>query len=545
MKSALGFVFAITAAFTPLRVATAQHEHQHETTAQLGHVSFPTTCAPALQSRFEQAVALLHSFWYEEATRAFDDVIAADSTCALAYWGRAMTFLHPLWTPPTKADNEAGLAAAEHAVRLAREGTREYGYASAIATFYRRYDALPFNQRLLAYESAMKDVTEQYPTDTEAQIFYALALISNGQLDSKDTTFARQQRAGEILEPLYAKDPQHPGLAHYLIHAYDSPRFADRAIKAAGHYADIAPDVPHARHMPSHIYTRVGDWDKSIASNLSSAAAAREFELAQKTTAMWDQRAHALDYLEYAYLQQGRDARAAAIADTIAQVSAGFPDNSLINDYAWAAIPARYALEREQWAIAASLPVHGAPGWRGSEAITYFARALGSARSGHAPAAKAAIDSLSVLESALAQMGGPQTYWSTQARIERLAASAWVTLAERDTATALRLAKEAADLEDVTEKHPVTPGAVLPARELEGDLLLIVRQPAAALAAYESSLARQPNRGRSLYGAATAARMAGNMDLARKRYQAYATLMSKADGSRPELAEVRRILARR
>jgi tetratricopeptide (TPR) repeat protein len=364
-------------------------------------------------------------------------------------------------------------------------------------------------------------------------------------LDTKDTTLARQRRAGEILEPLFMKDPQHPGLAHYVIHAYDYPALAKRAIVAAGGYAQIAPSVPHARHMPSHIYTRVGDWDKSIASNLSSEAAAREFERKQKMTALWDQTGHSLDYLVYAYLQEGKDAKAKAIVDDVAHVNESFPPNSLTNDYALAAIPARGLLERGEWAAAKSLPVRAAPAWRGTEGITRFARALGAARTRDPASAQAEVDSLAALEQALAQTGGTQAYWSTQVKIQRLAASAWVARAEGDTARALQLAREAADLEDVTDKSPVTPGAVLPARELQGDLFLDVGRPAEALKAYEASLARQPNRARTLYGAARASELVGNHAVARDWYKKFLALMAAGDRARPELVEARKAIARR
>ncbi|HEU5171609.1 MAG TPA: hypothetical protein VFU46_13765 [Gemmatimonadales bacterium] len=490
----------------------AQHTHGHDGAPpeRLGRVVFPTACAPDAEPRFERAVALLHSFWYEEAERAFGEVVAADSGCAMGQWGLAMSVLHPLWTPPTQAEASRGLAAAERAVRLARRGTRERDYAEAIATFWRGYDGPPaFRARLTAYESAMERVARRHASDEEARTFYALALIGVGQLSPGDTTYARQRRAGAILEPLLAANPDHPGLAHYVIHAYDYPPLADRGVAAAGRYAGIAPSVPHALHMPSHIYTRVGDWDRSIASNLRSAAAGREFERRMGTDALWDQRGHAYDYLVYAYLQQRKEREAKAIVDTVAMVTASFPERSLTNDYALAAIPARYALERGQWAEAMALTVRPAPAWRATEAITRFARALGAARTGDTAMARVELDSLAAIEQALQEAGGAQANWATQVRIQHEAAAAWLALARKDPVEAIQLAKAAADLDDVTDKHPVTPGAVLPARELFGEMLLQLGHGAEARRAFEAALARQPNRARSLAGARRAAELAG------------------------------------
>jgi hypothetical protein len=476
--------------------AQAGHDHTGPAPERLGRVDFASGCDARVEARFERGVALLHSFWYEEAGRAFGEIAAADSGCAMAYWGRAMSVLHPLWTPPTPAERVQALADAERAVRLSRPGTRPRDYAEAIAAYYRG-DAVDDGARLLAYERGMAGVARRRPADEEARIFHALALISLGQLHASDSTYARQREAARILEPLFRRHPDHPGLAHYLIHAYDSPALARDGAAAADRYASIAPSVPHAEHMPSHIYTRIGAWDKSITANLRSAEAAKRFE-ARHAGALWDQHAHALDYLAYAYLQTGRVADARAVADRVAGATATFPAGALTLDYALAAIPARLALERDDWQAAETLSVRPAPAWRGAEGITRFARALGAARGGHTAAARAEIDSLAELERTLAVAGGAQAYWSTQVRIQRLAASAWVALAAGDTVDALRQGMAAADLDDAVEKHPVTPGAVLPARELYGDLLAQAGRPAEARAAYTLALARQPGRARCL-----------------------------------------------
>jgi tetratricopeptide (TPR) repeat protein len=441
--------------------AQVAHEHTGPAPERLGRVDFASGCEARVQARFGRGVALLHSFWYEEAGRAFGEIAAADSGCALAYWGQAMSVLHPLWTPPRPEEREQALAAAERAVLLSRPGTRPRDYAEAIAAYYRG-DTVDDRARLLAYERAMAGVARRRPEDEEARIFHALALIALGQLDATDSTYARQREAARILEPLFRRHPDHPGLAHYLIHAYDSPALARDGGAAADRYASIAPSVPHAEHMPSHIYTRIGAWDKSITANLKAAEAARRFEAAKHAGAMWDQHAHAFDYLVYAYLQLGRVADARAVAQQMARVTATFPPGSLTMDYALAAIPARLALERDNWQAAETLAVRPAPAWRGAEGITRFARALGAARGGHPAAARAEIDSLAELERTLALAGGAQAYWSTQVRIQRLAASAWVAL------------------------------------ELYGDLLAEAGRPAEAGAAYALALARQPRRARCL-----------------------------------------------
>jgi tetratricopeptide (TPR) repeat protein len=453
-------------------------------------------------------VALLHSFWYEEAARSFAQVVHGDPRCAFGYWGSAMSRLHPLWAPPTPADYAAGRVAARKAVEASRAGSRPRRWAEAIDRYFERYESVDHPARLRAYESAMRDVAKAEPGDEEAQIFYALALIADGQQDATDTTHARQRQAARILEPLYRRHPDHPGLAHYLIHAYDSPALAGEGVRAAERYADIAPSVPHALHMPSHIYVRVGRWEDVIASNLRSAEAGRRFERAQGKHALWDQRAHALDYLVYGQLQLGRGREAEVVAAELGEVKETFPGGAITTDYALAAIPARVALERNRWADAVSLPLRAAPAWPGTEAITHFARAIGAARSGRPPRARAEVDTLAQLERTLAALGGAQTYWSGQVAIQRLAAGAWVALADRDTAAALRLAAEAADREDRSEKPPVTPGPVLPARELYADLLLSIGRRDEAGREYQAVLTRQPGRSRSLAGLA-ATRAAG------------------------------------
>jgi len=542
MPRLIRVLVAALALVPPTTSFAQEHQHAPQAGERLGRVRFPVTCNAAARARFEPAVAYLHSFWYEKAGAAFDEVVAADSSCAMGYWGQAMSRFHLLWTPPPPADLAFGLAAAERGLALARTA-RERDYLEAIATYYRDYSARGAKPRLEAYARAMEGTRVRHPEDQEAAIFYAVALIAVGQANPTDTTLENQKRARAILEPLFRKNPQHPGLAHYLIHATDSPRLAGTGLYAARRYSAIAPDVPHAQHMPSHVFTQLGRWDDAIASNLRSAASARRFEVAQKLDAMWDQRGHALDYLTYAYLQEGKDAEARRVVAEMGATTRGFPPNSLINDYALAAVPARYALERGQWPEAAHLSIRPAPSWRAAEAITHFARAIGGARSGDTVLARAEVDSLTAIETAITA-GGPQPYdWAAQVKIQRLAATAWLARNRGETTESVRLATEAADLEDVTAKHPVTPGQVLPARELLGDLLLELGRPADALAAYRESMARTPNRARTLYGAAVAAERAGNRVAAKQYFAQFAELMAHADGERPELIEARRYLS--
>lgn len=523
----------------------AQLPEQHGGHAeQLGRVRFTTSCRSIAQRGVEHGVAYLHSFWYEKATEAFTAAAAADSSCAMAFWGQAMSLLHPLWTPPSAADAQAALRAIDRGLARAKTA-RERDYLDAIRAYYADYDRTDPTARLVRYATAMDSVRRHSPSDREAAIFYALALIAVGQANATDTTLSYQRRADSILEPLFRHEPRHPGLAHYLIHTNDVPQLATHGLYAAQRYAAIAPDVPHAQHMPSHIFTRLGAWDDAIASNLRSAAAARAYEIQRGLTAMWDQRTHALDYLAYALLQEGRDSAARRVAAEAAAAPAGFPAGSLPHEYAIAAIPARVALERGAWGEAAGLTIRPAPEWPATEAITHFARAIGAARGGDTAAAHHELLALAEIESTLTASGGPQAYWAGQVAIQRLAAGAWLALATGDTATALAQARQAADREDGTQKHPVTPGPVLPARELEGDLLLEVGQPAAAAQAYATALALSPNRARGLFGLARAAELTGDMATALARYREFLKLMANADGARSELAIARRALADR
>jgi tetratricopeptide (TPR) repeat protein len=499
--------------------AQAGHHHPAGGAEKLGKVSFPTSCKAEAQPRFERAVAMLHSFWFDEAHRAFEEVATADPTCAIAHWGIAMTLLgNPLLGQPLPQQRLASaLAAAERGSALAAHASpRERGYVEAALALYRGVgsDRRP---RLQAYEAAMRTLREQYPDDAEAAVFYAIAVVANAP--ASDLTFARQKHAAEILTPLFARQPDHPGLAHYIIHAFDSPQLAGHGLAAARRYADIAPSAPHALHMPSHIFTRLGYWDESISTNRRSAAAEPDSNAA----------VHPMDYMVYAYLQQGRDEEARKVVTRAVQNPDRFYGG--IIGYNFAAMPARYALERGRWADAAQLRVPtNAPPY--VEAVTRFARAIGAARSAQPALAREEIARLDALRDSL-QRAGDQ-YWATVVEAQRLAAAAWAARAAGNDGAAVRLARAGAELEETVEKHPVTPGPLLPARELEGDLLLDLGRPADALRSYEKTLEREPNRARALAGAARAAELAKNTDAARKYYAALAKLMDRADADRVE-----------
>jgi len=513
----------------------AQHEHPAGDPGRLGKVSFAISCDPAVQPQFNIAVAMLHSFWFEKASETFAAVAEKDPTCAMASWGVAMTHSHPIWEAPGPADLKAGIAAVEKAKSAGAKTQRERDYIGAIDAFYKDADKVNHRSRALAYESAMGQLQARYPDDHEAAIFYALALLATAPPDDK--TYVNQKKAGAILEPLFVQQPEHPGIAHYIIHAYDYPPLAARALDAARRYAKIAPDSPHALHMPSHIFTRLGLWQESIDSNLVSAASAARNNAPGNEL-------HAKDYLIYAYLQGDQD-RAARKA--LESPPAGRPDDPQYMNwlYATGASPARYAVERHQWSEAAALPVpqQTFPRQRYSwtEANLHFARALGASRLGNTESARTDLQQLASIRDVLAQEDNK--YWADQVDIQRESAAAWVALAEGKSAEALQQMKTAAEHEDRTDKHNVTPGVILPARELLGDMLLELKQPRLALAEFEATLRTAPNRFNALSGAARAAKLSGENEKAKAYYGKLLAICNHADGERPELHEARNLLA--
>jgi hypothetical protein len=514
-------------------------EHRHPDAGEkLGTVHFTTSCNPAAQKQFDRAVALLHSFQFSAAIDGFNTALKADSSCAVAYWGIALS----LWSNPFAAGMKAasqqqdGRQAAERGQALAAKTERERAYVKAVSRLYADFEKTPQRARLLAYRDAMADVAARYPQDHEASIFYALSLAASEE--PTDKTYASRLKAGALLEALFAKEPDHPGLAHYIIHTYDVPPLAARALPAAQRYSTIAPDAPHALHMPSHTFTRVGYWQDSIDGNLGAATAARhEGQTAEEL--------HALDYQAYAYLQTAQDEAARLLVESLPEVGARFNPKLVSSGaappsagyFALAAIPARYALERQDWKTAAQLEVRETP-FPYTEAMTHFARGLAAAHLGDIERARASQEALAGINERLTKSN--EAYWAQQVEIQRRAVSAWLALAEGHTDDALREMKTAAELEDSTEKSAVTPGPLLTARELLGDMLLQMNQPGPALEQFETALKREPNRFRPLYGAARAAQLKGDREASRRYFRALLTVCERADKpDRKEIAEAR------
>ncbi len=510
---------------------------------KLGKVHFPTSCSPAAQPHFERGLALLHSFTFGPAIKAFDEAATVDPACGIAHWGAAVAWIgNPLAGPPPENRLKAGAAAVARARSAGARTQREQDYIAAIGAFYQDHVRVDHRTRAAAYEKAMEGLAGRYPDDAEAAIFHALAL--NITLDPNDKTYANQLRAAAILEPIFARQPDHPGVAHYLIHSYDFPPIASKGLPAARRYASIAPSAPHAQHMPSHIFTRMGYWQESIDTNRKSAEAAKaELREANLDAASYNA-LHAMDYVVYAALQLNKDREARAVVEEVRRLEK-VDTEIFVSAFAFAAIPARYALERRQWGEAAELTLHPKSlSWAKfpqAEAIVHFARGVGAARGGNVAGAKQALARLEALRDAL--VAAKNTYWAGQAEIQRLAVAGWIARAEGRDREALDLLRQAADREDATEKHPVTPGAIQPAREMLAELLLELGQPAPALAEYEKSHRTEPNRFHGLAGAARAAEAAGDRARARRYYEQLLALAKTADTERPEIVQARRFVA--
>jgi hypothetical protein len=496
----------------------------------LGKVHFETSCTPDAATAFDRAMLYQHSFWYRASQRSFEAVLKADPGCGIAYWGIALSLLwNPHAAPPAKNLAE-GAAALAKGKEVGARTERERDYLTALSAMYTDFDKVDHRTRVLNYMKAMEQLAAKYPTDDEAQIYYALAL--NVGASPADKTYANQLKGAAILEKIWDRQPDHPGIAHYLIHLYDTPALAEKGLTAARRYAKVAPDAPHALHMPSHIFTRVGYWQESIDSNVASARAAK----ADKEAA--DQ-LHAMDYEIYAYLQLGQDGRAKAVIDEMMAVK-GFSQTFQPGPFALAASPARYVVERGDWKAAAALEVQPSP-LPQVTAISWFAKALGAARSGDATQAEAAISQLTALRDALREK--KDAYWSEQVDIQRQVAMAWVLFATARQDEASKMMSAAADAEDKTEKSPVTPGPLAPARELYGAMLLEQGKGAEALAAFEATLRKEPNRLNAMLGAAAAAMMAGDSAKARQYAAAAAAQASDASVDRAGVVKARALLA--
>ena len=504
---------------------------------RLGKVNFSSSCSAAVAKPLERSVALLHSFWYLEALKSFTAVSAADPDCAIAYWGQAMSVWYQIWTPPRPAALKQGLEAVEKADKLAGKATpRERDLIAAAAAFFRDHETKDHRARALAYEAAMEQAYGRHPGDTDVALFYALAL--QAVADSHDKSYAKQRKSGEIAARIFASEPEHPGAAHYLIHAYDYPTLAAQARGAADRYAQLAPSAPHALHMPSHIYVLLGMWPETIQGNVVAAEA-------ERARGNPDDHMHALDYLVYGYLQRGEDAEARRVLEDgrriVADMAARKYDSGRHTaTFSMSAMEARYALERGRWTDAAAIdPITSRFPY--ADAHIVFARAVGAARGGQPARARADVERLVALRDALTQ--AKNTYWAEQVEIQRRAAAGWVARAEGRTEEAIALLRSAAELEDSTEKRSVTLGPILAAREQLGDLLLEARQAPAALREYEASLASAPARFRSYYGAAKAAEAAGERDRAATYYGKLVS-MAAPGSDRAEIKEARAYLAK-
>jgi hypothetical protein len=529
----LGVLLAI-----PVCPAAAQ-EHTHAAPPEkLGTVHFQTSCSPAAQPVFDRAVALLHSFDFSRAIDGFNATLKADASCAIAEWGLALS----RWGNPfaaglkSAAQLRQGRDAIGRATATPARTARERAYIDAASRLYADYERVPQDARVRAYRDAMTALAARAPDDDEAVIFHALSLAFAA--DPADKTYAKQLEGGALLEALFAKHPDHPGLAHYIIHAYDVPPLADRALEAARRYATIAPSAPHALHMPSHTFTRVGYWQESIDTNIASAASAKR----EGTTA---EELHALDYQAYAYLQTGQDRAAGRLVAALPEVARRFDPSAIggaappsAGFFALAAIPARYMLERGAWADALTLAPKATP-FPYTDAMTHFARAIGAGHLRQPAPIREAIAALEQIRDRLTKAG--EGYWAEQVEIQRLAASAWLMLVEDRSADAIAAMRAAAVREDATEKNAITPGPLAPARELLGEVLLEVKEPAVALKEFEATLRKEPNRFRAIAGAARAASASGDRMAARKYYQQLLKICARADKpGRPQLVEARR-----
>jgi hypothetical protein len=508
--------------------------------AKLGTVNFPVSCTKAAQPLMARGLALVHHMTFKGGYAAFASAQKKDPNCALAYWGMAMSYIHPVWPDsPSKGQFKRAQELLALAKTRGRKTLWEKAYIAAVEAYYANAEKRTEQSRLASYSLAWAKVHKSFPNDREAAAFAALAHLASASFLDKSNKIPKA--AGAMLEKLLARHPDHPGAHHYLIHSYDFPGLAERALFAARRYGKLAPDVPHALHMPTHIFIRLGLWEESIAWNNRSAAAALKRGVAGAHHYI-----HALDYVAYAYLQQAQDNKAKHVLTTVLDLPKPFyAVKSPAYAYALAAIPARFALERHAWKEAAGLTPAAAPAYAWGErfpafqAITHFARALGAARSGNVPVARTAIEKLTALHK-LAAKANP--YWANQVEIQLTAAQAWLALAEGKRDAGLGLMQRAAKLEAATGKHPVTPGEVLPAQELLGDMLMQMKRPAEALAAYELMLARAPNRFNTLYGAGRAAELAGHRAKAATFYKTLVKLAADGNAERPRVRHARQFL---
>jgi hypothetical protein len=508
---------------------------------QFGSVEFETSGSEKGKKDFNLAIALLHSFEYDEAEKVFAKIIDETPACAMAYWGVAMCNYHPLWERPTQPELEKGTKSIAIARSLSQKSKRESDYIEAIGLFYKDWDKVDHHTRSINFEKAMEKLYSGYPTDKEAAIFYALAL--DAAADPADKSFSNQRKAYAILTALYPNEPDHPGIVHYIIHSYDNPELAALALPAARKYASIAPSSAHALHMPSHIFTRLGLWDECINSNLASTSSAKCYAENAGIKGHWDEELHGLDYLVYAYLQKGENGLAKKQWDYLKTINEVSSVNFKVA-YAFAAIPSRYVLENKLWKEAANLKVHmeNFP-WEKfpwEKAIIHFTRLLGSVHMDNIDSARAELKNLNTIYDTLTEQ--KDSYKANQVQIQIKSSEAWILFKEGKNNEALKLMNLAADMEDNTQKHPVTPGEVIPARELLGDMLLQMNKPGKALEAYEADLKEHANRFNGLYGAGLAAERSNNPEKANSWYQQLTAIANSTNSNRSELEAARLFL---
>ncbi|HXB44811.1 MAG TPA: hypothetical protein VNV85_12165 [Puia sp.] len=511
---------------------------------QFGSVNFEMTCREKSKNDFNLAIELLHSFEYDESEKVFAKIIGYDPECAMAYWGVAMCNFHPLWTSPTEDELKKGSKAIEIAKTIIEKSKRESAYINAIAAFYEDWNKTDHHTRCIKYEKAMENIHITYPDDNEASIFYALALDASA--DPTDKAYLNQKKAGLILNALYPSEPSHPGIIHYIIHTYDYPELAALALPAARKYAQVAPSSAHALHMPSHIFTRLGLWDECIKSNLMSIASAKCYAEQANLNGHWDEELHGMDYLVYAYLQKGENDLAKKQLNYLETIKQVYPANFKVA-YAFAAIPSRIYLENKNWNDAATVQLYPSNfpwakfPWQ--ESIIHFTRLLGAAHLGNTNLAKLELTKLKQLYDTLEQQ--KDLYKTKQVEIQLKTGEAWILFASGQKIEALNAMRLAAEMEDSTEKHPVSPGAVLPARELLGDMLFEEQKYENSLLSYEAVLQKSPNRFNSLFGAGRAAEKTGKTQTANSYYKRLSAIIDTTNSNRVELATIRTFLSRR
>jgi len=515
-------------ALSSISTSWAHDNHAH-TTAEYGKVHFAVSCNQPAQVAFERGVAILHSFFYPETIKAFEAAITADPSCAMAWWGIAISQRPNPLVPPWPQENlKRGLEAIEKGKTLATT-ERERDWLEAAEPAFRDYDKIATTVRSERYEQAMERLAAKYPDDVEASIFYALALLE--AVDLHDKTYARQIKAGAILDRIFREQPDHPGLAHYIVHTYDFEPLAERGVAAADRYAAIAPLAPHAQHMPSHIYSMLGRWEDSIRSNQMAVKASRDYAAENFPGTTFSQEPHAQDFMAFAYLQLGQDREAQRVIGELAAIRSFSGARNYGRDTGMVAPAVRYVLERGAWSDAIGLPVR-TDSYTYAQAMPRFARALGAARLGKSDMSRAEIEQLKLLAAA-----AESAYWAGQIEILQLAASGWQSRAEGQNEEVLSLMRKAADLEDASEKNVAMENRLYPMREMLGDLLLEMNRPADALQAYEAAMHATPNRMHAFYGSAKAAEAAGEPDKARRYFEKLIQLGQRADPDRKEIVE--------